>query len=258
MKVVKQVVRVGNTGGVLVPREWVHGQAEVKLLEKPLDIEGDILRLLKDHLPDVKGIYLVGSYARGEQTDRSDVDVLVVTGRTSRRIEKGKYEMILISEKQLEGQLRTNALPLLPMIKEAKPVLNAELLSKYRDTRLSQRNLKWYFETTSSALDVVKAVIALDQDCGDLVSDNTMYSLVLRLRGVFIVECLMQNKIWKTRALLKLIKRLSGSTEPYSAYLRSKDRAKVRRAIPVQTAQAFIEYIKQRLSVQKKWAEARS
>ena len=67
MELVRKIVRVGNSAGVVLPREWLNGTAKVELVRKPLDIKGDILKILEPYLEDISGIYLVGSYARGEQ-----------------------------------------------------------------------------------------------------------------------------------------------------------------------------------------------
>ena len=76
-ELVKQVVRVGNSAGVILPREWLNAKAKVKLVGEPLNIKKNVLEILAPYLGDVIGIYIVGSYAREEETERSDVDVLV-------------------------------------------------------------------------------------------------------------------------------------------------------------------------------------
>lgn len=257
MKVVKQVVRVGNTGGVLVPREWVNGRAEVRLLEEPLEVERDILEIIRPFLQDVRGIYLVGSYARDEQTARSDVDVLVITGRTTRKIIKGKYQIILISQENLEEHLKENALPLLPMILEAKPLVNAELIESYKRTELTKRNLSWYLETTKSALRVIKTAFTLSRGVGESVSDDIAYSIILRLRGVTHIDCIKTGRAWTKKEFLALVRKLSGSLEVYEAYLRSKDGARNRRVVALEAATRILNYIEGRITEQEKWVERR-
>lgn len=255
MKLVKQVVRVGNTGGVLVPREWLDGMAEVRLVEKPIDVESDVLQILKPFLSDVKGIYVVGSYARGEQTAHSDVDVLVLTGSTTRILDKGKHHFILISEHEFAEQLSTNALPLLPMIREARPLMNGSLLKQYKQRRLTRKNLSWHLQTTSSALAVLNEALSLDEETREAVSDDEVYCLVLRLRGVYIVDCLLQEKTPTTKGLLSLTERLSRSTEAYESYIRIKQGGKARRVVSVKAARAIVKHIAMTLAEQRTWAE---
>ena len=86
MELIKNTIKVGNSAGVLLPREYLN--TSVKITLEPLNLEEDIFKILlrKNLLKDTKGIYLVGSYARKESTFESDVDVLVVTSKTNRRI----------------------------------------------------------------------------------------------------------------------------------------------------------------------------
>ena len=183
-ELVKKVIRVGNSAGVLVPKEWINGKAHVELVEKPVNIKSEVLEILDSRLEDVVGIYIVGSYARNEQKEDSDVDVLVITNKTEERLEKEKYNLVIIPEEKIAKILEGNILPLLPMIKEANPLLNSTLIEKYKDTKLTKKNLKFHLETTKSALKVVKEAIELAKIDNENISDNVMYSLVLRLREV--------------------------------------------------------------------------
>lgn len=257
MKLIKEVVKVGNTGGVLVPREWVNGRVELKLVERPLAIESDVLALLKSVLSDVKGIYLVGSYARGEQTKRSDVDILVITGKTSRKITHANYHLILISEEELKEQLSLNALPLLPMLVEAKPILNESLAQEYKSTPLTHSNINWHLETTRSALDVLRAALALDDATGTQASDDTVYSLILRLRGVYIVDCLQSHMLATKKGLLALLETMCNSTAAYDAYLRSKDGKRAKHEVSTTMARKILDHIEEAVDRQEAWAEQR-
>ena len=84
-KLIKPIVKVGNSAGVILPKEWLNGQASVKLVSRPISIKKDVLEILSPYLDEVIGAYLVGRYARDEETEKSDVDVLVVTNKTSKK-----------------------------------------------------------------------------------------------------------------------------------------------------------------------------
>ncbi len=242
-ELIKPIVKVGNSAGVVLPKEWLGGKAKIKLVKKPINIKKDVLEILAAYLYDVQGIYLVGSYAREEQTDKSDVDVLVITNKTNKKIEQGKYNLILISKEQVENSLRNNVLPLLPMLKEAKVVLNAELIVGYKKTGLTKRNLKFHIETTKSAMRVDKESIEIKEEENESISDNIMYSLVLRLRELYIVDCLIKNKKLTTKGFLELVKTIVGSIEPYNSYLRSKNKNKVKKVVSVNEARKIYDYI---------------
>ena len=137
-ELIKPIVRVGNSAGVLLPKNWINGKARIELIEKPIDIKKDVLEILDPYLQNIEGIYLIGSYAREEQTKKSDVDILVITNKINKKIKKGKYEIILISKEKVESALEKNILPILPMLKEAKPLVNSSLIEKYKKTQLKK------------------------------------------------------------------------------------------------------------------------
>ena len=223
MELVRLIVRVGNSAGVILPREWLNGKAKIELIARPLDIKKEVFEILEDYFQDIIGIYLVGSYARNEQNDESDVDVLVITNSINKLIEKGKYSISLISKDKVESSLTNGIIPILPMIKEARPLLNSELIKVYKETSLTRKNLDWHIEGTKSILNVVRAAIDLDKDWPSNCGDSEAYSLVLRLRGIYIVDCMKKGKIWTNTELLKMIKKITGSLKAYGGYLRVKN-----------------------------------
>ena len=236
-----------------MPKSWIDGKARVELIEKPLNIKQDILRILEPYLEEVIGIYLVGSYARGEQETGSDVDVLVITNKVGKRIEKGKYEVILISKDSVEKQLKNNIFPLLPMLKEAKPLMNAKLIEEYKNIKLTKRNLRFHIETTKSAMAVIEKSIDLDKDMGIKAGDGSAYSLILRLRGIYIIDCLRKGKIWSKNEFLKLIKKVAGSLIAYNGYLRVKGDKKARNELPIEEAQKLYDYNVKNIKLQGVW-----
>jgi len=242
-ELVKFVVRVGNSGGVLVPKDWINGMAHVELVKKPANILGEVIGMLGSKLEDTIGIYLVGSYARNEQKDGSDIDVLVITNKTEAKLEKRNYNIIIVSKAKLEKMLGENILPLLPMIKEAKPLLNSDLIEEYKNTKLTKKNLRFHIETTKTALKVIKEAIEFAKIENENISDNVMYSLILRLRQVYIVGCLVHNKIPSTKGILSLITELAGSKDPYGAYLRSKQGKNAKKTVSIKQAERIYYYI---------------
>ncbi len=253
MELTKHIVRVGNSAGVILPREWLHGEARVTLVKRPENPVQEIIEIVRPYLSSIVGLYLVGSYARGEQTDKSDVDVLAVTTDISKKIKRGKYEITLVSQKEVEQSLKNNILPLLPMIREASPIINANLLEAYTKTQITKQNLKWHRETTTSALELLRTSISLAREEDTSISDNILYSLVLRLREAYIVDCLMHNKKATTTDLIALIKRITGSIEAYKAYQRSKAHLKTQKKVSVKEAEALYHYLENKIKEQEEW-----
>ena len=260
-ELIKPIVKVGNSAGVILPKEWLNGNAKIELIEKPLDLKADILRIVGGYLSRTAGIYIVGSYARNEQEEDSDVDVIVITKNVNKRVKKGKYEITYISKEEVERQLNENALPILPMIKEARAIINGDLIKEYAKWNLNKKNLKWHIETTKSAMKVVEKFIELEEDKEigrHKISDNIMYSLILRLRGVYIVDCMAKNRIPATKELLKLIIRLSGGKEAYYAYKRSKEKSSGLEKVSTEQARKIYGYVNKKIKDQEEWLKAKS
>ena len=253
MELIKTAVRVGNSAGVLLPKKWLG--SEVKIMLEPLNIHKDVLEILmrENVLPDVLGAYIVGSYAREEESIKSDIDILIVTYNTNKQIKKERYEIICMSKKELERQLTENCLPLLPMLKEAKIIINPLLIKSYTDTILNEKNLKWHIETTKSAMKFVEKDIEIAKEINGKVGDSSAYSLVLRLRTLYIINCIRKKEMWKKKEFLRLIKKVSGSVNAYERYLLVKDKDSLDYKLPAGEAEKLMDYINKELEKIEKW-----
>ena len=58
-ELIKSVVKVGNSAGVILPKEWLNATAKIKLVRKPVDLKKEILELLGQHLENICGIFLI-------------------------------------------------------------------------------------------------------------------------------------------------------------------------------------------------------
>jgi len=256
-ELVKPIVRVGNSAGVLLPKEWLNGQAKIILVENPLNVQSDSLKILSPYLEDIIGIYLVGSYARDEQTPRSDIDIIAITKSINKHIKKGKYDIILIEIEALKNSLKENALPILPMLKEAKPLMNASALDEYKKAEITSKNLRFHIETTQSCLNVVQQTIELAELEDSKISGNLVYSLILRLREVYIIDSLIKQEIPSTKGIIKLIRKLTGSVNSYDIYLNVKNGKTEKRSIDINEAKIIYNYISDKLSKQIKWIKGK-
>lgn len=211
--IVKPIVRVGNSAGVVLPIEWYGGKAKIELIEEPININEDVLYILKDYMESILGIYLTGSYARNEQTSESDVDVLVITSDINKKISKGKYDILMISLEELKNAIKVTV-PIVPMLKEAVPILNRKLLEDSLNFRIELKNLKWHLETTRSSLKMIRSILDIEED---YVNGKVIYPLILRLREAYIIDCLLKNHKYGKKEFLEMLKR-RGIYELYEGY----------------------------------------
>jgi|SRR3989338_2759153 len=258
MELVRKIVRVGNSSGVVLPIEWLNGTAKVELVRKPLKIKKDILEIIDTYLESVLGVYLTGSYARGEETENSDVDVLVITDNLNKRIENGKYNIVMVSESELKEQVKKIAFPLIPMIIESKALINKNLMKEISKTvNINRENIKPVIELAKSSLNINKHFIDLDKELLTKTSSTVAYSLILNLRTLYIIDCLRKNKKWSSKELKSIIKRITGNLKLYEEYLRVKGGEKAKDNIPIEEAEKLYYYIKDKIFEIEKWLKGR-
>lgn len=208
MKITRDTIRLGNSAGVLLPKEWLGNEVTVTLKEEPLNIKQDILKLVIPYLENIIGIYLVGSYARKEETPKSDIDILIITDKLIKFPKIKKYHLIPVQIDSVRQSLKENPILIYPMIKEAKPILNKYLLEQLRQYKINLSKLKWYIETTESSLKVNKEFLNIEQNIEknkNLKALSVIYSLILRLRICYLVDCILKNKIYTNKNLRKFI-----------------------------------------------------
>ena len=115
---IKEVKRFGNGAMVLLPKEWEGAKVDVvRALKTKEEIVDEVLEILKPHLPKVRGIYLVGSYTRGEQTLESDVDILVIADEIF-QVRKTGYSFIVAKEEHF--------------LREGMEIINPYLAEEYQ------------------------------------------------------------------------------------------------------------------------------
>lgn len=193
----RQVKKIGNGAYITLPKHTI-GHTVTVILEKTLqEIKAEALQLLSPYLKHIKGIYLHGSHARGDSTPTSDIDLLVISdGKVKIPRRMGEYEIMTVTLQGLEKDLSYLAPLVLPAIKEAKPILNEELLKPYKDSKLNKRNVKWYIETTQSAVRLAASSLEVDED-----HTIPVYSLILRLRGLMMIDCMLNTKRYTTKVV---------------------------------------------------------
>ncbi|MFH1696458.1 MAG: DUF2080 family transposase-associated protein, partial [Candidatus Diapherotrites archaeon] len=119
----KEVVRFGNGSIVYTPKRWIGKRVLVILEEKPLDISAEVMEALKPHLGAVQGVFLFGSFARGEQTADSDIDVLVVSDEKIGLNKRGRFDFSVMPMERLVYELKHDAtLFWRRAVQEAEPI----------------------------------------------------------------------------------------------------------------------------------------
>jgi len=249
---IKKTIKSGNSSAVVLPRSWLNKEVRVELVRKTNEqILYDVLEITKRHikLKEIIGVYLVGSYAREEETKESDIDILIISDYTDKeQIVEGIYNILIVSYQLLHQKLRKKLFPVGQMIKEAKPLLNADYIDSI-EVKVTKENVKWYLDTTKTMMKKNKEEIDRAKGLYNThVGGVVPYSLILRLRTLYIIECLKKNKDYKKRDFLKLIKKIAGSLIAYEEYFKLKsEEDKMLYRLPIAEAEKLMNYVNKKV-----------
>jgi len=251
MQITKNVLKWGNGAGVLLPREWIDQEVKIILIDRTLQIRKEVFNILEKYLTDVLGIYLVGSYARGEQSERSDIDVLVISNKIKKEINSGKYHISIVPFSAAQNTLNKYPLMIYPRLIEAKTIINQKLLEELKSTKISKDSFREFFKATKRIIKINEEFIKLDKLEGDnLLSEGILYSLILRLRGIFIVKSILNNKKYFKKEFKRwLVKIISNKEyeEVYMVYTSVKDNKKIKANIKISVAEKLLDLIKKEI-----------
>ena len=248
---IKKAIKAGNSSAVILPRAWLNKEVRIELVKKtPEIILHDVLEIIKKYLKlkDVVGVYLTGSYARGEEDEDSDIDILVITDSISKElISEGIYNILIVSYQLVNQKLDGNLFPVGQMIKEAKSLINGEFIEGL-EIEVTKKNVKWYLDTTEEKLEIIKEYIdnAKTQK-KKYLGDKIAYTLILRIKTLEIIKKLIQNKNYSKREFIKLIKKISNSNNAYERYMASKNKLKEESKLTMDEAEKLYEYLKKDL-----------
>ncbi len=220
----KPIVKVGNSAGVVLPRELLGGFAKVEIIERPLDIEKEIFEILKPYMASLQGIYLVGSYARGEETKESDIDIIAISKDIEKEIKVGKFHIFIYPLEKVIKTLIEMPIILYPRLVEARVILNEGLLEELLRKKIPKASFSHFFEETKRLLKISSEIISLDDEKWQPA--QIIYTLFLRLRGVYIIKGLLSGKKYFTKDFIKWLEKEKGVrsvNELFTIYKKVRD-----------------------------------
>lgn len=246
---IKKAVKAGNSSAVILPRAWLDKEVRVELVKKTHEtILLETVSIAKKYinLRDIIGIYLVGSYARKEESKESDIDILIISENTDREmIKEGIYNILIVSKDLIKQNLENDLFPIGSMIKEAVPLLNSYYL-KSLEVKVTRKNVKWYLETTEEKLELIRKSLNKTSKNAD---NRIVYTLILRIRTFYIIEKMIKNRHYLKKEFLKIIKKLSGNA--YDSYLAIKNNSEAEE-ISKKEAENLYNYLEKQLDKVRK------
>jgi len=256
MEITKSVSKWGNSAGILLPKEWLGNQVKITFIDRTLEIKKEVLNILEPHLEEIAGIYLVGSYARGEEEQDSDIDIIAISANLKKEIISGKYHISIATLEGIRRTLKSYPELILPRLYEAKTIMNPVLLQELREVKINKHSFKDFVEDTKRVIKINSGIIDLDKNNSEyLKHKRPIYSLILRLRGLFLIKNLLTKSIYSKKAFKNWLLRTLSEEEfekAFSIYTSLRDGKKESIPIKIKTAEKLSEFIKKELKYLEK------
>src|SRR3989344_4449240 len=245
-QLVRRVRAFGNGAHISVPRDWI--EQEVILIKKPKKtVKERIVAVIGPHLENILGVYIYGSYSRGEENQDSDIDLLVITNQKIKIKAKG-LEIHCIEESKFDKIIKLEPLIIYSMLSEAKVIINPKLLEELREKYKPKiSDFKEFIESSRRMINISKELLEAYKSESDYSSNAAVpYSLVLRLRGIFILNSLLKNKNYSHKEFKEWIKKNLPEIEfskIYEAYLNSKNKKETKIKVKTDDLVKLLEFL---------------
>lgn len=248
MEIIKQVQKWGNSAGILLPKEWLGKEVQIVLIDRTSEIKEEIFDILDKSLEEVIGIYLTGSYARNEQKEDSDIDVIVISKSIRKEIVSGKYHISIIPLETIKKALKKYPISIFPRLIEAKPIINNSLLEELKKTKIRKNSFKEFIKETERIIKINEGLLKIDKEKKEILDSNEIiYSLILRLRGIFLIKNMMDKISYSNKLFLKhLMEEIKDEEvdKVYKIYKSIKNNKKIKEKIRMESAEKLLDLLK--------------
>lgn len=220
-QIIREVTPIGNGAHIFALKEWI-GEEVIVIRNPEPSLKKKVLKVIEPYLESIIGVYVYGSYARSEQRKDSDIDLLVISNKNIKIKEKG-FEITVLEMNKIRDAIKIAPVLIYSSIIEAKPIINSELLGELKKSyKPEARNFKEYLVETREIAEINEELL-------------DPYSIVLRLRGIYLIEKLLLRdnysnenfKEWILKNARDLKKKIDFDYV-YGAYLKIKDGLKPR------------------------------
>lgn len=248
-QLIRIVSQVGNGAHIFAPKEWINEKVLIVRLEKKT-IKEQILEKIYPHLDKIIAVFLYGSHARNEATESSDLDVLIISREKFRLKKEENEDFLVLTEKEIPEAVKINPVLMYSIFKEAKSIINQDYLEKLNKLKIDKEYFKKFLSQTKESIKSTNEIIELDKRTGKFSSDSAIYSLILRLRGIFIMNCLLNNNVFSNASFEKWLKPLKINYPKIYEVYRDVRNEKFGRDtdIPIEQEEKLLNFLKEELN----------
>lgn len=243
-KIIRQVTGIGNGAHIFAPKEWL-GE-EVIIVKTPRkDPKEEILKIIYPHLDKIIAVFLFGSYAREEQEKDSDMDLFIISDERL-KIKSKNMDIIVVPEEKIEMAKKINPILFYSMLEEAKQIINPSYLKKLKEEKINFEYFKDFLEETKKSIDSSKEIIEMDKKLKNKESsESIVYSSILRLRGIFIINLLLENKKYSKKIFKEWIIKNSNVDydKAYEIYRAIRDNKKTDKRISIGEGESLLSML---------------
>lgn len=243
-KITRQVTKIGNGAHIFAPKEWL-GE-EVTIVKTPKkDPKEEILKIIYPYLNKIIAVFLFGSYARGEQEKDSDIDLFIISDEKL-KIKSKNMDIIVVPEEKIEIAKKINPILFYSMLEEAKQIINPSYLKKLKREKINFEYFKGFLEETKKSIDSSKEIIEMDKKLKNKESsESIVYSSILRLRGLFIINLLLENKLYSKKIFKEWIIKNSkvNYDNSYDIYRAIRDNKKTNKGISIEEGESLLSML---------------
>jgi len=245
----EQIARIarpfGNGAHVFVPKEWT-GEQILIIKPQKKNLKERIISELEPYFGSIVGVYLYGSYARDEQRADSDIDLFVITNEKIKIKTRG-FEIVCLKQNEIEKAIKIEPILLHSIFSEAKVIINSKLLEEIKSNYSPVLgDFEVFLKDTQRMIKVNEDFLNLEKS-KILSSEAIIYSLVLRLRGLFIINSILKNRKYSHKRFKDWIKSELSEIDfnsIYDAYRSSKNDKKIKQKIKSEDIKKLLKFLK--------------
>ncbi len=248
-QLIRYVKSFGNGAHIFAPRNWL-GEKVILIRPPKKSLKERVMQAVEGYLDRISGVYIYGSYARGEQKEDSDIDLLVLTNGKIKIKEEG-FEITCIEESKFDKFIKLEPLLIQAMLSEAKPIINYALLENLKKKYSPKKvDFEDFINSTKRLIDVNEYFLGQQNE---YVSGGAeVYSIVFRLRGIFSIKRILRREVYSHKEFKAWILRNLPSIDfnlIYEAYKKSKSGMNLPKKIKKQDLSILLEFLNKELTL---------
>ena len=119
MEFIRTAKKLGNSAGVLLPKQLLGSEVKIILINKPFSIKKSVLKLIEPFLDNIMGIYVL---------NKKPIEFLAVSNNLKRIIKAEKIKISLVPLSIIRKDIKNSALR--EKLEKADAIINSALLNE--------------------------------------------------------------------------------------------------------------------------------